>query len=676
MLFCRSMQRGWMRPIAAAALALALVWLLAPARALSGREGAALLVESALVAAAFTMDAQALRRALFAAAASSALVASVLAPSLWPALAALLLESTAMAPLAGVARSRCRESALATALGVGAAGLLLGGLAVAGGVDSRHAIVGALALGWPGPWRASLAILALALGAWTILRLFVAEEEKATRAPAWAFAGAAAVVLALRLVWIGSFASLPTDVLVWSEPPFLLDLLKLRTGHLLYGPMAAVNSYPYSPLPQLLHHALLAPLGLDLSLFANRALVLLWELGTAFLLFWALRPRVERALGRGWLSWSTPAVLALVAAGSSFLAPYIHPDHALMVCFAVALALMLREDRVPRRLFVGLLLVVPALATAFKLTGAGIGLGLVLVMLSERRWRDIAWLGLAAVIALSVIPLFNSTLGDYWGWGIRLFASQRIRWYRLWSVPSEAASRLALIAAGVFALCRWRLPASQELALARRSAWLTAGFALVSLPGYLKVGGRENDLMPLAIGASVVLLLSVLALVRRTGIVAAVPGAVLGACLVLVPPEPPCSRSFRAHMVRTEHELEALVRSETAAGHRTLLYTSTLAWIRAGRRDVPLDRAQSAIEMYTAGRPELSAHFKRLDRYYDSVIAIGAAFAHGARWGSGFSTSLRRHLSAHYSIVLPPGGAMPGAPSTVFLFRRVHGTGR
>ncbi len=625
------------------------------------------------MAAALASPRLAARRVLLGTAALWALAASVIAPALWPASASVLLAFALVAAASGIEPRACRDAGLAVLVGVVVPTLLLSALALGGGVDARHAILGAVALGWPDAWRLALVAPALLLGAWTALLPATREPGRSNAGLAWLLVALATLVLALRAVWVVSFASLPSDLMTWSEPPFLLDLLKLRTGHVLYGPMQQVNSYAYAPLLQLLHHTLLAPFGLDLSLAANRGLTLFWQLATAAVLVWALRSRIERGPAGRLASWWMLVVSCLAAALSSFIAPYVHPDHALMLCFAFAVAALLGEARILRLLFVLTLVLVPALATAFKLTGAGIGLGLVFVMLLERRWRELAWLGLGAVIALSVIPLFDHTLGNFSAWSIWLFAAQPLRWHRLLEVPFLPAGRLALVSIAACGICRWRLGPGPWFEAARRIAALAAGFAITSLPAFLKLGGRANDLMPLSIAGSILLLLPATALAERAASRVVLPAAALAVALVLVAPASPCPAALRARVTHAEHTLEAQVRGETRAGRHTLLYASTLAWIRAGRRDIPLDRVQSAIELYAAGRPELAAGFERFDRVYDSVISVGAVFEHGARWDARFVDRVRRHLDAHYELVRPPGDtAPPGEPTSVLLFRRVH----
>ncbi|MEO6419988.1 MAG: hypothetical protein ABIP39_11300, partial [Polyangiaceae bacterium] len=61
---------------------------------------------------------------------------------------------------------------------------------------------------------------------------------------------AACGVFAMRAAWIASMASLPTETF-WSEAPFLVNALKLDAGAPLYGPLADLDSYMYSPLLEL-----------------------------------------------------------------------------------------------------------------------------------------------------------------------------------------------------------------------------------------------------------------------------------------------------------------------------------------------------------------------------------------------------------------------------------------
>ena len=208
--------------------------------------------------------------------------------------------------------------------------------------------------------------------------------------------GASVALLVARLAWIGSMAALPSEV-AWSEGPFLVNALKLAAHQPLYGPPSQLDSYTYSPLVDLLHRALLAPVGLALSLRASRVLVLAEQLGAGLVLAWsvdALRIRERR--------WAiAPLLLASVA---SLVAPAVHPDHGVMLCTATGFALVVAEERWRRRLFWIALVAVTPIAVSFKLTGAGLGVGLAAVFLVERRWKEVGALAVSGALCVATIP--------------------------------------------------------------------------------------------------------------------------------------------------------------------------------------------------------------------------------------------------------------------------------
>jgi len=484
-------------------------------------------------------------------------------------------------------------------------------------------------------------------------------------------------VLAARLSWLVSVASIPTDLSVWSEAPFLVNMLKLRAGLPLYGAMADANSYSYSPGVELLHYPLLRPLGLDLSLGAHRVLVIAYQVLSTFVLSAALWPRLRSKLFGLLGGLALPALVATLgcAVFSSFLAPHVHPDHALMLCFSLALWLVLREPQSPWPLWVALA-VLPALATAFKLTGAGIGLGLVLAFAWERRFDALLALALGALLALGTIPLFDASLGQFSTYAIGLQASHELEWSRALAIPASPPGRLllvALVALGVLRRARGR---SETWLSCLRVLWLTLGFALPSLFAYAKQGGRVNSLLPLTLGACVILIL----VLGERGLpkqsAAGMPPAVVpafAACLLAIAltacfPSAPLVGSARHGLQAIQDRATRWVRDETAAGRRPLLGLGTAAWIAAGRRDVPKDQLTSASEMFFGHRPELDAFRGRLlGQSYDRLF-----FPASAVFSNPLLVGLRPELERRYEVVEPRGSGFPQSNDGYVIFSRVR----
>ena len=319
--------------------------------------------------------------------------------------------------------------------------------------------------------------------------------------------------------------------------------------------------------------------GLELSLFANRVVIGLWQLAAAAILLWAVLPALGIEESRGGKIAAAGVVVGAVLA-SSLLAPHVHPDHPMMVGFALAVALVVAEERFPRRAFVALLVLVTPLATAFKLTGAGIGVGLVLVFGWQRRWKEIGWLGLSAVLALGTVPLYDAWFGSFSEYAIDVLSAQPLHPSRLVDAvggPAGAVVALALVA--------WVSTFSSDGTALRRKAssvaLLSLGMASTAAFGFAKYGGRANSLTPLLLGAAVLLLLSFGA-PKRSSLLGP---AVAWMALVLVPSAGPVFGASRDQIVSTHRTAVEHLQREEAAGRRTLLYSGTAAWLEAGRRE-------------------------------------------------------------------------------------------
>jgi hypothetical protein len=487
------------------------------------------------------------------------------------------------------------------------------------------------------------------------------------------FAGLAlGLVLALRVAWLFTTLSLPTDLLIWSEPPLLLNLLKLHAGEVFYGPIARLNSYSYSPALEHLQYALLRPLGLELSLRAHRALGVLWQLAAALCIALALAP---------WFRMSKSAWLALVSASaglvfSSLLAPHLHPDHLLMLCLAGAFWLVTSDSR-PTQARLMLLVLLPVLATMVKLTGAGLGLGLVLVYAWERDWRSLLLLGWAGALALGSVWLFDLTLGNFSDYAIRLQASHPFDVDRLLAVWTTPPLLLFLAAASV---CALRLRASPRAAAARaaqRTILLTLGIGLTSLVAYAKHGGRDNSLLPFTLGSVVTLLLALSdgasgePASERSSSVWLYP--VLAASLALVTPfAAPVVGTTRAGLLQM-HRTAVDWLQKSARGNQRVLTASTAAYLAAGLRRVPDDSPSTISELALGGRPEIALFEQRIRHaFYDGLLLSVSSLRVNPTF-SGLLPSLREQ----YIVVAPPelAGAWPsGLTGYVIIERRAKRT--
>lgn len=600
----------------------------------------------------------------------------MLEPVWWAIGAALLLVTLALRRLAfpGLDAIRARSRLiLEMGLGVLFPGLVIGAIAVLGGQSSVRAIMGrtdSFNRDMPLLLATTPVVCALALGVIEIVRGRASDLRKNLLVKTL---GACLVGLFMvRLVRVISLASLPLDIITWSESPFLVNVLKLRAGEKIYGPMELANSYSYSPGTELVHYALLRPFGLELSLLVNRALIFGWQALATALLVWALwrplRATLQPAFGRA-------AIVVLIAVvGSSvwstIVAPNVHPDHLAKLCLAAALALMIALPRLPSRVVIAGIVLLPAAATAFKLTGAGLGIGLLFVMIWERRWNWFVPLAGAAVMAIGTIPLFDSMFGAYSLYAIRLQASHSMEWHRAATLLTQPEGR-AFILAVVLTLVLRRRGRTETTDAATRVALVTVGAFAPAAIAFLKYGGLSNNLVALTVGAATMFLLLASEITDRIGhprVAALLACAIsLWMTMRIAPPEGPIVGAQRARFLALYQRSVDWFRDETRIGHRPLLWFGVAPWIAAGRRDVPRDQLPSASELYLGHWPALDAHIHRLfDGTYDGILVTGSAVL-----SNPMVDHLRPQLEANYDIVEPSGGRWaPDADSLVILARK------
>lgn len=590
-----------------------------------------------------------------------------LVPRAYPVPALVFVSLVAWGRLLGPA-PRLGGRTVALALVPAALPALLAGSAWAAGDDTAHAM---LRNDWRFP-SASFAVVgtlarveAVAVFAWLVLARAGGGTRRSRRAVVVAAGAVLVAACGARATTLASLATLPGDA-QWSEAPLLLNLLKLRQGAPIYGPLEDCNSYSYGPALELVHHALLAPIGLDLSLVANRALALGWQVITAAILTAvvlpftvpASLPRLPRVAG-GVVVTTT----MLLVATSSFLGSNLHPDHLLMPWFALALGLALHARRVSPALTLVGLLVLPPISTAIKLTGAGIGVGLALAFARPPRRRTALALAGAAALSVGTLLVLDRTFPGFWRYTFALQASHPVRWHAWTSVFSEAPGRLMIAALAALAAAFLLGPRAREARNdASRAMLVTLGFTLPSLVAYLKVGGRSNSLLPLAIGSAVVLfrLAGELGKSRPAGVAVGSAVAVWGA-LTLVPATEPVAGELRARLHERHATAVTLVRDEVSAGRRTLFYEGTSPWLDAGQRDVPRDRWQIVNELLIGHHPEVGAHFARLESgAYDSLIMSDAVFDPQ----TPAARRLASIVAAHYQLE-PRPFAEPNGPAAL-----------
>lgn len=441
----------------------------------------------------------------------------------------------------------------------------------------------------------------------------------------------------------------------WAEAPLLLNVLKHSLGQPLYADFDRVDSFTYSPTFELLESALLSPFHASLRIGAHRALVLVWQWATASILTWALLPRLGGTTRSARFARAGCVFVAfLCVQWASPASPFLHPDHAVHLVVAVVAAGLLRCDRERSRAFrVGAALA-PPIAAAFKLTGGGVGIGLALAALVERRRSMIAPLFIAAAASLAIIPAYDFAFGRFSDYAVRLMARHDVLWGRLPDVVSSSQGRLILLAS---ALCI--AAGSRTRAMPPLAAFMVGLGALTGL-AFLKAGGRPNNLVAPALVAVFIIYLALSegGAPRFVDVVAASALVAIGAGRL----REPDVDGFQA--MRSDYGAAvAFVRHELAADRNPLVHLGTTIWIAAGGKGVPKDQLVSAVELYLARDPAYERHLQRLaSGLYGSIVTPGVTFVAESTVGGRFGDDMRRAVRDRYCQVYPmkaDGTAMP-----------------
>jgi hypothetical protein len=465
------------------------------------------------------------------------------------------------------------------------------------------------------------------------------------------------VMLVARARWLVERVAIPINT-GWYEGMLLVNEFKLGHGLALYGPPGDVDSYFYSPMLCWVHYGLLKPLGLTMTPMAHRALCILWQLVTVGILTATLLGR-RRGEAVPNLPRATIVVGLLLTVTDGFVASIVHPDHAAFMFYALTFALVLREEGWPRWLFWMALATLAPLASLFKLTWAGLGVGLAFGFAIRRR-RAPMFVALASVaLAVLMAILGGATWPNFRFWVIDLPRWQPFELERLGSILSYPSVWACLAAIAVVA----RAVEPER----RRAMWsalgIVLGTALLTSVAFLKAGGREHNLHPLLVGAAFVLLSSSARLPgRRLLPLALLLLAVHAASVPLRPLEP----WMMADLAAEESWATSLVRQDLEQHKKTLLLSHTNPWFNGGHLEIPHDRGPSAAELFAARRPEAQAFFDHVaDGRYDTIVARSPLLVAPIAPG-GFDAHLQAAVAKKYK------REYAGVPPDVYVFRRVE----
>jgi len=421
--------------------------------------------------------------------------------------------------------------------------------------------------------------------------------------------------LGLLAVQVGLRAAFPWDLFTWAESPFMTNMLKMELGQSLFGPPADGNSFFYSPALEYLTYAVLKPFGLHLDIrYCRLVNVAVGLCAGGFVGLITLRMLPVLVPEHRWprLAWLMAGIGVLVVF-KNFTADGTHPDNLVLWHTAGLFLLMLVAFQ--RRSF-GLALVTmgfAALGVFAKQTLciAFVGPALVFARFNPWGWRK--WLLLVAAGALAsagaLAVLWQPEHARFWTWEV-LTAHKihvtRFFWMIMDLFHADRAFLATLGLAAVVLLWRTGVAGRQYLQM-----WLAVGICSVA-PGalaYAKHFGTWNNLIIFQLWLAV-LVGPALAVWLNPARPVSAPGAhrephfnfLLGALVLifiglLIPTRFPASRE----MVNVCVAVQARVTADVQAGRRILVAQGMMYQLRAGSREIPLDRVNSIVDIVAAG---------------------------------------------------------------------------
>jgi Dolichyl-phosphate-mannose-protein mannosyltransferase len=448
-------------------------------------------------------------------------------------------------------------------------------------------------------------------------------------------AALASVLVLLVLVEMALRIGYPCDLMMWSESPFMTNMMKLVHGMPIYTTPSDLNSYIYSPGLEYLTYTVLGPLGLALDVRFCRAVNVLVGLAAA-LIAGVLIVRVESDVHGGRRSWTLFLVSACTAAlivFNSQTSDGLHPDNLHMLHAVLSCLLCYEALRSGSVALAAATIAIAGVGVAVKQPAALAPVGAAAALLLGRRWERRGTLVLVAALTGVAVFMIWFVLGDA---NRRFFildvpTSQPILYARALGLLDLffRGHRLLLFVAVPFAVATI-LRAAPEPGRRFLLAWGALGLAEVAPSGLaaLKVLGVDNNFAVMALWLWLLTgpaIGHVLTRWRPAGAGDPVPllatGLLVVVLLSLLPMKvPPPSDSYRYC-----DAILTAVGADLKAGRRVFLSAGTTPFIRDGSSAVLLDRNESLAEVWWAGKKDvLDAMMRRFaDGDYDRLYFVG-----------------------------------------------------
>jgi hypothetical protein len=436
----------------------------------------------------------------------------------------------------------------------------------------------------------------------------------------------------------------------------MTNMLKLELGQPLFGPAADGNSFVYAPGLEYITFSLLKPLGLHLDIrycrLVNVGIGILAGLFACLALRHALRMIApESRYPR--LAWLGGGV-ATLAIFRNFTADVTHPDNLVMLHTAGVFWLTLWAWRQKQFSIAVLVMLFAGWGVFAKQILALSFLGPAVVFARFNpwgwgRWFILVGVGVLSTVAAVVLLTWSADAGFFL---VELLPSQGIHLTRLYwmTIDLLTADRAFLFVLGFIAVgLLWRSGRAGREYI-QFCAAIGIFSACPNMASYVKAMGVWNNLIAFQLWLVLLVWPAIGIWLTRVADRTVVHGEeaklfnwTVGALLVvfvgfLFPPKLPPHSAMYAVCGDIQKQIEA----DLDAGRKVLVGHGMMYLLRAGSREVPLDRTNTLLELRMAGMSGRSGFGERIrKRYYDRMYLTVE------HW---YPDEIRAEIAKHYEV--------------------------
>jgi len=443
------------------------------------------------------------------------------------------------------------------------------------------------------------------------------------------------------LVVTATRIAFPWDILIWAESPFMTNMLKLQQGQSLFLPPEQVNSFVYTPGLEYITYMLLSPFGLETDVRFCRAVSVFIGLSAALTIAIAVQRLATIASAESPEQRIKPAALltacfflfTLIIFGN-FTADIPHPDNLYILHFSLCFLLTLKalESGSLKQALFAVMIASTGLWAKQLAGGAAVGVVIALLAGFQDRQQRIVITGVAATTLLVslVAVLLPAQMRFY---VVELLSKHTVEWEKLYDLIIfdilQTPHRVLLYAGAAWALIKVWWPNISLRPYLILWAALGVTEVLPSFSAYIKTFGLWNNLIIIDLWLSILLapvLAKILFLKAPSATPSQTPAAfihrhgwlIYGALLTLslMPGKmTPDSEYHRYGMA-----VQTAVDEDVQAGRSILVDHGAMYMINAGATDVPLDRANSMLELRAGKQTQLAGINQRVaGHYYDRI---------------------------------------------------------